>query len=150
MTPAAGAPEISKGRVAPEAWVGGPIAFLKNGDRVTIDAEKKVVSAELSEAEWAERKAARKKPEIRAKGSAGRSTPGWRGRRRRGRSRRRRECRRGALANSIRAEARRNAGLATSSSCMLLLRLRLELLQYPLAEPLLDLEPIPKPLSPSR
>ena len=35
------------GHVAPEAWVGGPIAFLKDGDRVTIDAEKKAVSADV-------------------------------------------------------------------------------------------------------
>ncbi len=47
--------------------MGGPIAFLKDGDRVTIDAEKKAVSAELDEAEWAKRKAAWKKPEVRAK-----------------------------------------------------------------------------------
>ncbi len=56
------------GHVAPEAWVGGPIALLKDGDRVTIDAEKKVASAELDEAEWAKRKAAWKKPEVRVKG----------------------------------------------------------------------------------
>ena len=35
------------GHVAPEAWVGGPIALLHDGDRVTIDAEKKVVSVDL-------------------------------------------------------------------------------------------------------
>ncbi len=27
------------GHVAPEAWVGGPLAFLRDGDRVTIDAD---------------------------------------------------------------------------------------------------------------
>src|SRR6267142_6079520 len=32
------------GHVAPEAWVGGPIALLKDGDRVTIDADNKQVS----------------------------------------------------------------------------------------------------------
>lgn len=44
------------GHVSPESWVGGPIAFLKDGDKVTIDAEKKTASADLSEAQWAERK----------------------------------------------------------------------------------------------
>src|SRR5438445_5996606 len=32
------------GHIAPEAWVGGPIALLKDGDRVTIDADAKVVN----------------------------------------------------------------------------------------------------------
>src|SRR5207237_7189705 len=29
------------GHVAPEAWVGGPIGLLREGDRVTIDADAK-------------------------------------------------------------------------------------------------------------
>src|SRR5262249_9088044 len=45
------------GHVAPESWVGGPLAFLKNGDQVTIDADKKELSAALTEADWAKRKA---------------------------------------------------------------------------------------------
>lgn len=45
------------GHVAPEAWVGGPLAFLKNGDMVTIDADKKELSVALSEADLAKRKA---------------------------------------------------------------------------------------------
>jgi dihydroxy-acid dehydratase len=53
------------GHVAPEAWVGGPIALLKDGDRVTIDADRKELSAALDEAEWGRRKAAWKKPEPR-------------------------------------------------------------------------------------
>jgi dihydroxy-acid dehydratase len=55
------------GHVAPEAWTGGPIALLKSGDQVTIDADKKEVSVALSEAELAKRKAAWKKPEPREK-----------------------------------------------------------------------------------
>jgi dihydroxy-acid dehydratase len=55
------------GHVAPEAWVGGAIALLKNGDQVTIDADKKEVSVALSEAELAKRKAAWTKPEPREK-----------------------------------------------------------------------------------
>jgi dihydroxy-acid dehydratase len=50
------------GHVAPEAWVGGPIAFLKDGDRVTIDAEAKVVSVALDDAEWARRRQGWVKP----------------------------------------------------------------------------------------
>jgi dihydroxy-acid dehydratase len=56
------------GHMAPEAWVGGPIAFLHDGDRVTIDAEKKVVSVDLSDAELTKRKAGWTAPAIRAKG----------------------------------------------------------------------------------
>jgi dihydroxy-acid dehydratase len=55
------------GHIAPEAWVGGPIALLKNGDRVTIDAEKKTVSVGLDDAELAKRKAAWKAPGPREK-----------------------------------------------------------------------------------
>jgi dihydroxy-acid dehydratase len=56
------------GHIAPEAWVGGPIAFLRDGDRVTIDAEKKAVSVDLSDAELAKRKVGWTAPAIRAKG----------------------------------------------------------------------------------
>src|SRR5208283_2637156 len=51
------------GHVAPEAWVGGPIALLKNGDRVTIDAAKQVVTVEISDAELARRREGWKKPD---------------------------------------------------------------------------------------
>src|SRR5262245_61980164 len=44
------------GHVAPEAWVGGPIAFLRNGDRITIDADAKTVSVALGDAELARRR----------------------------------------------------------------------------------------------
>jgi dihydroxy-acid dehydratase len=50
------------GHVAPEAWVGGPIALLKNGDVVTIDGDSKTLTVALSEAELAKRKAAWVKP----------------------------------------------------------------------------------------
>ena len=55
------------GHVAPEAHVGGPLALLKNGDIVTIDADKKDVSVALSEQELAKRKAAWKQPDLKAK-----------------------------------------------------------------------------------
>jgi len=46
------------GHVGPEAAHGGPIALLKNGDMITIDAIKGELSVALSDAELAERKAA--------------------------------------------------------------------------------------------
>jgi dihydroxy-acid dehydratase len=44
------------GHVAPEAWVGGPIAFVKEGDRITIDADAKTLSVDLTDAELAHRR----------------------------------------------------------------------------------------------
>src|SRR5437762_5826093 len=55
------------GHIAPEAWVGGPIAFLKDGDQVTIDAAKKSLAVELSDAEWEKRRKGWTKPEPREK-----------------------------------------------------------------------------------
>jgi dihydroxy-acid dehydratase len=45
------------GHVGPEAAVGGPIALLKDGDIINIDAENGVLEAEVSDAELASRKA---------------------------------------------------------------------------------------------
>lgn len=53
------------GHVAPEAWTGGPIALLKDGDKVTIDADSKRLDADLSDAEWAQRRSVWKKPALR-------------------------------------------------------------------------------------
>src|SRR6201987_360183 len=44
------------GHVGPEAAVGGPIGLLKDGDMITIDAQKGIVDVGLSDAELAERR----------------------------------------------------------------------------------------------
>src|SRR5881296_3602691 len=44
------------GHVGPEAAVGGPIALLRDGDMITIDAVAGTIDVALSEAEWAERR----------------------------------------------------------------------------------------------
>ena len=44
------------GHVGPEAAVGGPIALLKNGDMITLDAEKGLLQVDLSAAELAARR----------------------------------------------------------------------------------------------
>ncbi len=49
---------FSIGHVGPEAAVGGPIALLKDGDRITIDAAAGTIDAALSEAELVERRRA--------------------------------------------------------------------------------------------
>jgi dihydroxy-acid dehydratase len=46
------------GHITPEAQVGGPIALLKDGDAITVDAEKNEINVALSDAELAKRKAA--------------------------------------------------------------------------------------------
>jgi len=51
------------GHIGPEAFVGGPIALLRDGDIVSIDAEKGTIQVELSEEELAKRKAHWKQPE---------------------------------------------------------------------------------------
>jgi dihydroxy-acid dehydratase len=55
------------GHIAPEAWVGGPIAFIHDGDQVTIDSHNKLLSVAIDDAELARRKGAWKKPEVRVK-----------------------------------------------------------------------------------
>ncbi len=44
------------GHVVPEAQAGGPIALVRDGDTVTIDAEKNEISVAISDAEMASRK----------------------------------------------------------------------------------------------
>ena len=46
------------GHVGPEAAVGGPIALVRNGDRIVLDAEAGVIEVLLSEEEMAKRRAA--------------------------------------------------------------------------------------------
>lgn len=50
------------GHVTPEAIEGGPIAIIKTGDKISIDAENNTVNLELSEEEIAERLRNWKKP----------------------------------------------------------------------------------------
>jgi dihydroxy-acid dehydratase len=44
------------GHVTPEAQIGGPIALVKNGDRITIDAEANTITIDVSNDEMARRK----------------------------------------------------------------------------------------------
>ena len=51
------------GHVAPEAYVGGPIALVKNGDKITIDTETNIIDLHISSEELENRKKEWKKPE---------------------------------------------------------------------------------------
>ncbi|MFM7142918.1 MAG: dihydroxy-acid dehydratase, partial [Alphaproteobacteria bacterium] len=50
------------GHVAPEAALGGPIALVQDGDRITIDADHNLLQLEVDDAEIARRRAAWKAP----------------------------------------------------------------------------------------
>lgn len=56
------------GHVSPEAWDGGPIAAIRDGDMISIDIDAKTISAALSDEEIAERLKAVQKPDHPAAG----------------------------------------------------------------------------------
>jgi dihydroxy-acid dehydratase len=51
--------------VAPESYIGGPLALVKNGDIITLDVDKRTISLDVPEAELEKRRAAWKQPEVR-------------------------------------------------------------------------------------
>ena len=53
------------GHITPEACVGGPLALVKNGDTITIDADKKKLVLDVSATELKKRQKAWKKPKPR-------------------------------------------------------------------------------------
>jgi dihydroxy-acid dehydratase len=53
------------GHITPEACVGGPLALVKNGDRITIDAKKREMNLEISNAEMKKRSRAWRAPKPR-------------------------------------------------------------------------------------
>jgi dihydroxy-acid dehydratase len=54
------------GHITPEAQDGGPIALVRTGDRVTIDAEKNLLTVDLSPEEFAARREAWRAPALKA------------------------------------------------------------------------------------
>jgi dihydroxy-acid dehydratase len=48
--------------VAPESFVGGPLALVRNGDPIELDVEKKALNLQVPEEELARRRAAWKAP----------------------------------------------------------------------------------------
>ena len=53
------------GHVAPEAYEGGPIALVKEGDSITIDAHKRLIQVNISARELAQRRKKWKQPKPR-------------------------------------------------------------------------------------
>ncbi|PGT83085.1 dihydroxy-acid dehydratase [Bacillus sp. AFS040349] len=56
------------GHISPEAQVGGPIAFVENGDMVTVDSEKRELSVALTEEQFEQRKKNWAAPELLERG----------------------------------------------------------------------------------
>ncbi len=54
------------GHITPEAQDGGPIALIKTGDKITVDAENRVINADLTDEEFAQRRAAWQAPAFKA------------------------------------------------------------------------------------
>ena len=55
------------GHITPEAFEGGPIALVENGDRITIDAETRLITVDVSDAVLAQRKSRWVRPESKYK-----------------------------------------------------------------------------------
>jgi dihydroxy-acid dehydratase len=55
------------GHVTPEAQEGGPLALIRTGDHITIDAEKNELSVQISDAEMEARRKAWSMPDYKAK-----------------------------------------------------------------------------------
>ena len=53
------------GHITPEAFCGGPLALVKEGDRITIDASKRILTLGVTTAELAKRRKAWKQPSPR-------------------------------------------------------------------------------------
>lgn len=53
------------GHITPEAQEGGPIALVQTGDKITIDAEQRVINMDVSTEELTKRKAAWKTPPLK-------------------------------------------------------------------------------------
>jgi dihydroxy-acid dehydratase len=50
------------GHITPEAFEGGPIGLVQNGDQITINAEKRQITLDITDAEMERRKASWKRP----------------------------------------------------------------------------------------
>jgi dihydroxy-acid dehydratase len=55
------------GHITPEAFEGGPIALVADGDRITIDAETRLITVDVTDAVLAERKTRWVRPESKYK-----------------------------------------------------------------------------------
>jgi dihydroxy-acid dehydratase len=55
------------GHIVPEAQNGGPIALVKNGDKITISADRLVIDLDVSDEELSQRRKEWKEPPLKYK-----------------------------------------------------------------------------------
>ncbi len=65
------------GHVTPEAFDGGPIAVIKNGDAIVIDAEKRAITLDIGAKELDARLRQWKQPKPTTAAACSPSTPPW-------------------------------------------------------------------------
>src|SRR6202047_2404536 len=53
------------GHIVPEAQAGGPIALVKDGDKITISADRRVIDLDVSEQEMEQRRRAWEEPPLK-------------------------------------------------------------------------------------
>ena len=55
------------GHICPEAFEGGPLALVRNGDQISVDVDTRILEIDLSENELADRKSEWKQPDSKVK-----------------------------------------------------------------------------------
>ena len=65
------------GHITPEAALGGPLALVKNGDRIVIDATERRVSLEVPARSWRRAGGPGRRPAPATRAACSPSTPGW-------------------------------------------------------------------------
>lgn len=55
------------GHISPEAFEGGPLALVRDGDQITADVDKRILQVDLSEKELADRRTGWKQPDLKVK-----------------------------------------------------------------------------------
>src|SRR6185436_15189310 len=59
---------LTVAEVSPEAAIGGPLAFVENGDRITIDVDARTLDLNVAESDLAGRRARRGEPALKKSG----------------------------------------------------------------------------------
>jgi len=57
--------DLISGHIVPEAQAGGPIALVKDGDKITISADRRAIDLDISEEEMERRRKAWKEPPLK-------------------------------------------------------------------------------------
>jgi dihydroxyacid dehydratase/phosphogluconate dehydratase len=56
---------LMSGHIVPEAQAGGPIALVKDGDKITISADRRAIDLDVSEQEMERRRNAWREPPLK-------------------------------------------------------------------------------------